>query len=149
MRGAGIAFLAGDGGDVDNAAVAGGDHVRHHGPAHQIGRVQVDLQDLTPDPGIQLPGRRVAAGNAGAVHDDVQARMRGKGRLGCRLDGRLVGQLHDVSAYNAQCGKLVRAVLYSSGIDIPQGHPRPGTQEPLSGRKSDAAGAAGDDRDAA
>ena len=68
-----VAFLAGDRRDVDDPAVAARDHVRDDRAAGEEGAGQVDVDDPAPDVGIELPGRPVAAGDAGVVDEDVDA----------------------------------------------------------------------------
>ena len=84
MRRIRIAFLAGDGGDVDDAAVVLLHHERHDGAATVEGAVEIDVDDLAP--GVQriVDRRHGRAGDACAVHEDVDAaellvRLRGGG----------------------------------------------------------------------
>ena len=68
-----VAFLAGDRGDVDDAAGAGVDHDRDDGLAAEEYAGQVDVHDLLPLVDAQLPDRRGAAGDAGVVDQRVDA----------------------------------------------------------------------------
>src|SRR5690606_8224282 len=87
VRGVRVALLAGDRGDVDDAAVAVGDQVRHHRPAAQEGAGQVDVDNAAPLLGAQLPDLGVVAGNAGIVDQDVDLAEGRQGRLHGGLDG--------------------------------------------------------------
>jgi len=84
MRGVGIALLAGDRGDVDDAAVALGNHHGRDGLAADEGAVEIDAQYLAPFLEVGVPHRLVDAGNAGIVDENVdlaQRRQRGVARL--------------------------------------------------------------------
>src|SRR5260370_25959471 len=71
LRGAGGAFLAGDRGDVDDAAVILPDHVRHDRLAADERSVEIDAQDLAPLIELGFPYRPVDARNAGIVDENV------------------------------------------------------------------------------
>src|SRR5580693_6418895 len=71
MRGVGVAFLAGDRGDVDDAAVFLGEHRRHDRLAADEGAVEIDAQHLAPLLEIGLPYRLVDAGDTGIVDEDI------------------------------------------------------------------------------
>ena len=71
MRGVGVAFLAGDGGDVDDAAVFLLEHRRHHRLAADERPVEIDAQHLAPFVEVGFPHRLVDAGDAGIVDEDV------------------------------------------------------------------------------
>ena len=68
-----IAFLAGDRGDADDASVLAVAHVLDHGAAAVEHAGQIDRDDLLPVLVGLLPERRGAAGDAGVVHQDVDA----------------------------------------------------------------------------
>src|SRR6202023_615588 len=71
MRGVWVALLAGDRGDVDDAAVFPGEHRRHDRLAADEGAVEIDAQHLAPLIEIGLPYRLVDAGDAGIVDENI------------------------------------------------------------------------------
>src|ERR1700730_3066602 len=71
MRRIRIAFLAGDGGDVDDAAVILFDHRGHDRLATDERPVEIDAQHLAPFLEVGLPHRLVDAGDAGIVDENV------------------------------------------------------------------------------
>src|SRR3984893_17968795 len=78
MRGVGVAFLAGDRGDVDDAAVILFDHRRHDRLAADEGSVEIDAQYLAPFLEVGFPYRLVDAGDAGIVDEYVDPAERGQ-----------------------------------------------------------------------
>ena len=66
-----VAFLAGDRGDVDDAAVVLLDHRGHDRLAADEGAVEIDAQHLAPFLEIGFPHRLVDAGDAGIVDENV------------------------------------------------------------------------------
>src|SRR3974390_3346985 len=71
MRRVRIAFLAGDGGDVDDAAIVLFDHDRHDRLAAYEGAIEIDAQHLAPFVEVGFPHRLVDAGNAGIVDENI------------------------------------------------------------------------------
>ena len=71
MRGVRIAFLAGDRGDVDDAAVTFLEHRGHDRLAADEGAVEVDTQHLAPFLQVGLPHRLVDPGDPGIVDQDI------------------------------------------------------------------------------
>ena len=71
MRRVGVAFLAGDGGDVDDATIALGDHGGRDRLAADEGSVEIDAQHLAPFLEVGFPHRLVDAGDPGIVDEDV------------------------------------------------------------------------------
>ena len=71
MRRVRIAFLAGDGRDVDDAAVVLLDHRGHDRLAADEGPVEIDAQHLAPFVEVGLPHGLVDAGDAGIVDENV------------------------------------------------------------------------------
>src|SRR5258706_2033574 len=71
MRRVRVAFLAGDRGDVDDAAVILLDHRRHDRLAADEGPVEVDAQSLAPFLEVGFPYRLVDSGDAGIVDENV------------------------------------------------------------------------------
>ena len=76
MRGIGVAFLAGDRGDVDDAPVVLRDHQRHHGARADERPVEIDAHHLAPFLHVRLPGLGIGSGDAGIVDEDVDAAER-------------------------------------------------------------------------
>ena len=71
-----IALLAGDRGDVDDAAVVLRDHQRHDGAAAQERPVEIDAHHLRPGLRRIFGDRHVGPGDAGVVDQDVDAAER-------------------------------------------------------------------------
>src|SRR5580693_4576075 len=71
MRRVRVAFLAGDRGDVDDAAVVLLDHRGHDRLAADEGPVEIDAQYLAPLVEVGLPYRLVDPGDAGVVDENV------------------------------------------------------------------------------
>src|SRR5439155_524678 len=67
-----IAFLAGDGGDVDDASGALPEHDPDGSPAAQEDAREVDVDHAPPVLVGQLPDGKGAARDAGVVHEDVE-----------------------------------------------------------------------------
>ena len=86
MRGVGVALLAGDRGDVDDAAVVLLDHRRHDGLAADEGPVEIDAQYFAPFLEVSVPYRLVDAGDPGIVDENVD--------LADGLEGRVAGLFH-------------------------------------------------------
>src|SRR5712692_8412386 len=93
MRRVGVAFLAGDRGDVDDAAVILLDHRRHDRLAADEGPVEIDAQNLAPFIEVGFPYRLVDPGDAGIVDENVDSAERLEGGI-CRLFNR--GQIRHV-----------------------------------------------------
>ena len=73
VGGVGVAFLAGDRGDVDDAPVVLRDHAGHDRARADEGAVEVDAHHLAPFLDLGLPGLGVDAGDAGVVDEDIDA----------------------------------------------------------------------------
>ena len=93
MRGVGVAFLAGDRGDVDDAAVFLREHRRHHRLAADEGAVEIDAQHLAPFVEVGFPHRLVDAGDAGIVDEDVDLAERLQRLVAGLLDRGEVGDV--------------------------------------------------------
>jgi hypothetical protein len=89
-----IALLAGDGGDVDHAAVALGDHAWDDGPAAVERAIEFDGHDLPR--GIQriLPRGLRRSANPGVIDQDVDATEFIERRIACPLDSCGVSHIH-------------------------------------------------------
>src|SRR3954468_15649341 len=61
------------GGDVDDGAAAGGDHVRDRPAAHEEGAAEVGREDLVPGREVEVEHRGGGIAHGGAVHQDVEA----------------------------------------------------------------------------
>src|SRR5260370_16644441 len=84
MRRVGVAFLAGDRGDLNDAAVILLDHRRHDRLAADEGPVEIDAQNLVPFLEVGFPYRLVDSGDAGIVDENVDSAERIEGGI-CRL----------------------------------------------------------------
>ena len=91
-----IALLAGDRGDVDDAAVVLRDHQRHDGAAAIELAVEIDAHHLVPGADRILPGRHVRPGDAGVVDQDVDAAERLHGGVARGFD---LGEPRDVARH--------------------------------------------------
>ena len=112
MRGVRVAFLAGDGGDVDDAAVFLFQHRRHDGLAADEGTIEIDAQHLAPLLKVRFPHRLVDAGNAGIVDEDVDLAERLQ-RLIAGLFHR--GEIGDVDLERADTGPDLLCGLFGEG----------------------------------
>src|SRR6185436_11705343 len=121
----GIAFLAGDRGDVDDAAVLRLHHLRRDGAAAQELAGEVDAQHALPFLDGVVDGRHVLAGDAGVVHQHVHP----GDSLQCFFNRLRIGDIH-----------LRRAV------EIPDGDVGAGSFQALDDGGADALHATGDDR---
>ena len=112
MRGVGVAFLAGDRGDVDDAAVFLFEHRRHHRLAADEGPVEIDAQHLAPFLEVGFPHRLVDAGDAGIVDEDVDLAERLQ-RLVAGLFDR--GEIGDVDLEGGDPAPISFAVFSANG----------------------------------
>src|SRR6266851_8771477 len=109
MRGVGIAFLASDRGDVDDAAVVPFHHVMHDRLAADEGSVEIDAQDLAPFLEVGFPYRLVDPGDAGVVDENVdlaEGLERGVARLFDRGEIRHVDLERGDAGADFLCGLL-------------------------------------------
>src|ERR1700731_447779 len=147
MRGIGIAFLAGNRGDVDDAAVFLLDHRGHDRLAADEGAVEIDAQHLAPFLEVGLPHRLVDAGDAGIVDEDVDLAERLQRRIPRLLDR---GEVRYVDLERGDAiADLLRGLLGQRQIMIPDRDPGAGTDKALVDRAPKALRAAGDDGAAA
>ena len=108
MRGVGIAFLAGDGGDVDDAPVVLLDHQRGNRLAETDERtVEIDAQHLAPLLEVSLPDRLVDAGDAGIVDENVDLAEGFQRFVACFLNGREIRHV-DLDGRDALADRLCR-----------------------------------------
>src|SRR6267142_1592950 len=128
----GIAFLAGDRGDVDDAAVAGLHHVRYHGAAAEKRAIEVDIDDALPLAHRIVDDRHARAGDTGVIDQHVDA-----------------SELGDGSLYSAVYRRLISDVDARLAVEIPDCDFRARCLQALGDRGADALHAAGDDRSAA
>src|SRR6478609_3276424 len=139
-----IAFLAGDRGDVDDAAVILLDHARYDCLATNEGTVEIDAQHLAPLVEVGLPYRLVDAGDAGIVDQNVD--------LAERFQRGVAGLLHrgEIGYVDLErgdggadfLGRPFREWL----IVIPDRHPGSGHHEAFGNRAPETLRAAGDHR---
>ena len=147
MRGVGVAFLAGDGGDVDDAAVLLLQHRRHHRLAADEGPVEIDAQHLAPFLEVGFPHRLVDAGDAGIVDEDVDLAERLQ-RLVTRLLDR--GEIRHVDLEGRyRRADFLRGLFRKRQVVIPDRDLRARCDEALGDRAAKALRAAGDDGAAA
>ncbi len=69
--------------------------MRHHRAAGQIRRDEIDLDHTPPDLGRKLPQRRIAAGDAGIVHQNVDLAGVADQRVDGGGDGGFIGDVDD------------------------------------------------------
>src|SRR6202035_2878544 len=93
MRGVGVAFLAGDRGDVDDAAVFLLDHRWHDRLAADEGPVEIDAQDLAPFLEVGFPYRLVDSGDAGIVDENVDLAECSERRVSSLFNGGKIGHV--------------------------------------------------------
>src|SRR5216684_521397 len=109
VRSVGVAFLASDRGDVDDAAVVPFHHVRHDRLAADEGPVEIDAQDLAPFLEVGFPYRLVDPGDAGVVDENVdlaESLERGVARLFDRGEIRHVDLERGDAGADFLCGLL-------------------------------------------
>jgi hypothetical protein len=87
----GIAFLAGDGSDVNDPSVVVVQHPAYNRTVAVEETVDVDVEDLAPGFGRLVPGCRSRSSDASAAHQDVNLTKVRSGRLACPFNRRLVG----------------------------------------------------------
>ena len=118
-RGLGVAFLAGDGGDVDDAPPAAVHHARCHGAAAQEDADQVDGDDAFPGLDRVLPGLVGGARDAGVADQDVNVTEGGL-RGGDRgVDGAGVGDVDD-HGVRRRAGERGARRLEGVRVHVPQ-----------------------------
>src|ERR1700687_4349446 len=147
MRRVGVAFLAGDRGNVDDAAVILLDHRRHDRPAADEGPVEIDPQNLAPFLEVGFPFRLVDAGDAGIVDENVYFVERCE-RSVCRLFNR--SQIRHVDLERRDAGAdFLGSLLCKRLVMIPDRDFCAGTDETLGDGAPKSLRAAGDDGAAA
>ena len=149
MRGIGIAVLARDRGDVDDAAIAVLQHFRHDRAASQIRTDEIDINDAPPDIRLQLPELAVAAGDAGVVDEDVDLAVPRDGGLRGGAHRSIIGEFDDIAGNRAQRGQTGLRRIERLRVDIPEHYGRAGGEHALGSGIADAPRAARDDGHAA
>ena len=147
MRGVRVAFLAGDRGDVDDAAVFLLQHRGHHRLAADEGTVEIDAQHLAPFLEVGFPHRLVDAGDAGIVDEDVDLAERLQRLVAGLLDGGEIGNV-DLEGRDGRADFL-RGLFRKRQVVIPDRDLRAGCDEALGDRAPKTLRAAGDDGAAA
>lgn len=118
--GIGVALLAGDGGGIDDAAIAAAHHAGNHRLAAMEHAVQIDIEDALPFLDGIVGDGGVHAGNAGVADQDVDAAQRRDGLLlgfGHRV---IVGHVHRHA--DGVAGKLLQRLLRHARIGVPDRH---------------------------
>src|SRR5450631_264181 len=147
MRRVGVAFLAGDRGDVDDAAVILLDHRRHDRLAADEGPVEIDAQNLAPFLEVGFPYRLVDSGDAGIVDENVDFAERCE-RSVCRLFNR--GQIRHVDLERRDAGADFLGGFFGERlVMIPDRDFCAGTDKTLGNGAPEALRTAGDDGAAA
>src|SRR6202790_787101 len=147
MRRVGVAFLAGDRGDVDDAAVILLDHRRHDRLAADEGPVKIDAQNLAPFLEVGFPYRLVDSGDAGIVDENVYFAERLEGGI-CRLFNR--GQIRHVDLERRDAGADFFCRLFGERlVMMPDRDFGAGTDKTLGDGAPKTLRAAGDDGAAA
>ena len=148
MRCIRIAFLAGDGGDVHNTPIACRAHMRHQGAGDDEGRDQINLNHAAPFRHGQFPDRRIAAGDAGIIDQNIHAPMGSKRRLRRGFHRRRVRQIKDMGA-DFGVTQARGGCLGCSLIHIPNGDGSPPARGQLRHRQPNAARCPGNHRNPA
>ncbi len=125
----GIAFLAGDRGDVDDAAVSRLDHVRRDRAAAQELAGEIDSEDPVPLLDRIVHRGDVLPGDARVVHQNVN-----------------LAQIRDCLGSGVFDGCAIGNIHFRGTLQIPDPHFGAGLLQPLDDRRADALHAAGDDR---
>src|SRR5882724_11414064 len=147
VRRVGVAFLAGDRGDVDDASVILLDHRWYDRLATDEGPVEIDAQDLAPFLEVGFPHRLVDSGDTGVVDEDVdlaECRQRGVSRFLNR------GRIRHVDLERRDAAADFLGCLFGERlVMIPDRDPGTGGDEALGDGAPKTLGAAGDDGTAA
>ena len=141
-RHVGVAFFAGDGGDIHDASVAALAHVRQHGPAEVERAVDVDVEHFLPFLVGIFPGGRGLAGDAGVVHQNIDAPLFAE-RLGDRRL-HLIG-MRDVDHQRKRALDRPGDVAGGSDIEIGNPHGSAGRRQPPRDRLPNSRRRAGHD----
>jgi hypothetical protein len=137
-------LLAGDGCDIDNAAVAGPAHHRDDRAVAVEEAVDVDIEDLSPRIDRIVPGRRVGTGDSRRADEDVDATQCSLGPARRRLDR--VDPRH-VDQHRQRVGAHVRTrVDECRRVAVPQRDARAACGEAACHREADPGGSSGDHR---
>ena len=132
-RRVGVAFLARDGGDIDDAAIARVAHQRADRAAAEPDAGQVDLDDLAPFVGRIVPDRAVGPGDAGIVDLDVDTAQRTDGLFHCRIHRLGIRHIDTDGGGPDLAGRRAGEVH----VAVPERHLRAGGDETLRHRAPD------------
>src|ERR1700730_17336861 len=147
MRRVGVAFLAGDRGDVDDAAVILLDHRRHDRLAADEGPVEIDAQNLAPFLEVGFPYRLVDPGDAGIVDENVYFAERCERSVFCLFNR---GQIRHVDLERRDAGAdFLGSLVCKRLVMIPDRDFGAGTDKTLGNGAPKSLRAAGDNGAAA
>src|SRR5918993_5846115 len=142
-RGIRITLLAGDGGHIDDSAVAACKHRRHHCAVAIEQPVQVHIDHLTPGINGIFRDRGVRPRNTGARYEDVDAAENRESFIARPLDSLRVG---DIDPYRCDTrSNTVPSQGKSVLAHIPNGDLSPLKGQPGPYAKADARRSTGDD----
>jgi hypothetical protein len=140
-----VAFLAGDGRDRHDPAVALRAQVGNDGAAAEEHARQVDVEDLAPALGRMLPERRGRSRDAGIGHEDVDPTELPRDVGSGGLDGACVRDIDGRRDHLAEPRQLGGGRSQPVRIPIPQRHASPGRQEAFGDRPPETLRAARND----
>ena len=141
-----VSLLAGDRGDVDDAAVVLRDHQRDHRAAAIELAVEIDPHDLGPRGRVIFPGLGVRTGDAGVVDQDVDAAKRVLCRIARLFHFGKAGHVAGDRAHLAAVAQFACGLFRQHAIAVPDRHRAPRIQKPLDDRPADALRPAGHHR---
>jgi len=143
VRRVGIAFLAGDRSDIDDAPIAPLQHDRHDRVAAQVNPEEIDHDDRAPFFRRQLPRLFRCSCDAGVVDQDVDFAELSKRGLDPGSDRLKLRDIDYRRVRRALVGQVFHCASQRVAIDVPQAAPRARSQQTLCNGKTDSARCAG------